>query len=98
MDMVALAIAVAGGLACLALGLRALLRGKPVATSTGRIWRSAKAAGAFCFLLGLALLTFPLLTLGAHTGVIGADAGFWLSGVPLVLAVAAVAAFRPRRP
>ena len=98
MNLAALVIAVAAGLVCLALGFRALLRGKPVVTSTGRVWRSAKAAGAFCFLLGLALLTFPLLTLGARTGVIDENAGFWLSGLPLVLAAAAVSVFRPRRP
>lgn len=98
MDILAPAVAAVLGVGCLVLALRVVRRGTPVVTATGFVWATARAAGAFWLLLGVALLTVPLLSIGARTGVIGADAGFWLSGAPLLLGLAGVVAFRPRRP
>jgi hypothetical protein len=97
MDLVASVIALLLGLACVGAGVRLRRSGRRVVTSTGWVWDTAGAAGWFWILLGLGLLTVPLLTLGTSSGVIGSGVGLWLGVVPILLGLAAVIGFRPYR-
>lgn len=97
MNLIASVLALIMGLACFGAAVRVVRRGAPVFTSTGLVWPTARRAGGFWLLLGLGLVSASLITYGASAGTIGADAGFWLSGLPLVFGVAALVAFHPQR-
>lgn len=86
-----------GGLASVGWGLRTWRRGGPLRLKTGRAWSTAGQAAVFWLLIGAGLLVAGFLPIGAWSGAVGSDVGFFVGFVPLALACLAVTAFRPRR-
>jgi hypothetical protein len=102
--IVEIVIAGSSGFALLSRGILVLRRGEtPTVKATGRAWRNAGEAGMFWFLLGSAMLLAAFMWISAATGfagpdgVVGPDAGFYISFAPAVLCVIAVTRYQPRK-